>query len=96
MKDAVLFVSSFIGGLFLGYLISILAFFVWNLIKEGLAEPGQMAIPAIALLAIFGTALFYAVGIVLGNWPLFIGAAITFAYCARPLFGPEEKSLLSG
>lgn len=85
-----LIVTSFIGGLFLGYLASVLAFFVWGLVKEGLHNPKQMAVPAIFLLGIFGTALIYLAGIVLENWALLGGAAITFAHGARKLFGPEE------
>ncbi len=36
-----LIVTSFIGGLFLGYLVVMLAFFVWGLIKEGFDSPVQ-------------------------------------------------------
>lgn len=87
-----LIVTSFIGGLFLGYLASILAFFVWGLIKEALDTPKQMALPALFLLSIFGTALAYLVGIVLENVVLLLGALITFGYGARKLFGPEEQT----
>jgi len=87
-----LMASAFIGGLFLGYLASILAFFVWGLIKEGFNSPKQMAIPAIFLLSIFGTALAYLAGVVFESWPVLLGAAITFAHGARKLFGPEELS----
>lgn len=90
MKDIVLLLSSFAGGLFLGYLTAILAFFVWGLVKEGFEAPSQMAIPAIFLLAIFGTALAYLTVFVFQSWPVFIGAAITFAHGARPLFRSEE------
>lgn len=86
MKDAVLLISGFVGGLFLGYLTAIFAFFVWQLIKEGLGNPKQMAIPAIFLLSMFGTTLVYLTGVVFQSWPVFIGAAITFAHGARPLF----------
>lgn len=90
MKDAILFVSSFIGGLFLGYLAAILAFFVWSIIKEGLGNPKQMAVAALILLSMFGTALAYLVGIVFQSWVLFLGAAITFAHGARLIFKPEQ------
>lgn len=86
-----LIVSSFLGGLFLGYLAAILAFFVLGLIREGFDSPKQMALPALFLLCIFGTALVYLVGIVLGYWGLLLGALITFGYGARKLFGPEEQ-----
>ena len=69
---------------------AILTFFVWGLVKEGFEAPGQMAIPAIFLLAIFGTALGYLTVFVFQSWPVFIGAAITFAHGARPLFRSEE------
>lgn len=88
MKDALLVFSSFIGGLFLGYLAAIFAFFVWEIIEEGIGDPKKMAIPAILLLSIFGTALAYLVGVAFQNWPLFFGAAITFAHGSRPLFRP--------
>lgn len=90
MKDIVIMLSSFAGGLFLGYLSAILAFFVWGLVKEGLEASSQMAIPAIFLLVIFGTALAYLTVFVFQSWPVFIGAAITFAHGARPLFRSEE------
>lgn len=90
MKDIVLLLSSFAGGLFLGYLTAILTFFVWGLVKEGFEAPSQMAIPAIFLLAIFGTALGYLTVFMFQSWPVFIGAAITFAHGARPLFRSEE------
>jgi fructose-specific phosphotransferase system IIC component len=92
MKDVFLLVSGFVGGLFLGYLAAIFAFFVWQLIKEGLDEPKRMAIPAIFLLSIFGTALFYLTGLVFQSWPVFIGAAITFSHGCRPLFKKEEEN----
>lgn len=86
MKDMVLLLSSFAGGLFLGYLTAILAFFVWGLIKEGFEATSHMAIPTVFLLGIFGTALAYIAVFVFQSWPLFIGAAITFAHGSRPLF----------
>ena len=92
MKDVVLLLSSLAGGLFLGYLTAILAFFVWELVKEGLGNPKQMAIPAVFLLGIFGTALGYLAVVVFQSWPVFIGAAITFVYGARPLFRTEEAN----
>lgn len=49
-----------------------------------------MAIPALFLLSIFGTAFAYVVGVVFQSWPLFIGAAISFTYVVRPLFIAEE------
>ena len=90
MKDAVLLLSGFVGGLFLGYVTAILAFFVWQLIKEGFGDPKQMAIPAIVLLGIFGIALVYLATVVFQSWPALIGAAITFTNGARPLFKQEE------
>lgn len=90
MRDVALHFSAFIGGLFSGYLAAVLAFFVWGLIKEGVGSLKQMAIPAIFLLSIFGSALIYLAGIVFESWPLLLGAAITFAHGARKLFGPEE------
>lgn len=90
MKDVVLLLSSFAGGLFLGYLTAILAFFVWGLVKEGSSSSSQMAIPAIFLLAIFGTALAYLTVSLFQSWPVFIGAAITFVHGSRPLFRSER------
>lgn len=90
MKEVALYFSAFIGGLFSGYLAAVLAFFVWGLIKEGIDTPKQMAIPAIFLLSIFGTALVYLAGFAFESWPLLLGAAITFTHGARKLFGPEE------
>ena len=92
MKEAVLFVSGFVGGLFLGYLTAIFAFFVWQQIKEGFGNPKQMAIPAIFLLSMFGTALVYLVGVLFQSWPVFIGAAITFAHGVRPLFKQDDEN----
>lgn len=91
MKEIVLHFGSFIGGLFLGYLSAVLAFFVWELIKEGLGNPKQMAIPATFLLCIFGAALAYLIGIVLESGVLLLGTAITFVYAARQLFKSEEQ-----
>lgn len=91
MKDAFLIFSGFIGGLFLGYLTAIFAFFVWQLIKEGIGNPKQLAIPALFLLSIFGTALIYLTGVVFQSWPVFIGAAITFSHGTRPLFKQDEE-----
>jgi hypothetical protein len=93
MKDSVLLLSSFVGGLFLGYLVAIFAFLVWSLIKEGMGNPKQMAIPALVLLSMFGTALAYLTGIVFQSWPLFLGAVITFAHGVRPLFQIEEPAI---
>lgn len=90
MKDAALMLSGFVGGLFLGYLTAVLAFFVWQLVKEGFEDPKQMAIPAIFLLGIFGTALIYLATVVFQSWPVLAGAAITFVHGARPLFKQEE------
>ena len=90
MKEAALLVSAFIGGLFLGYLVAIFMFVVWGIVKEGLDDPKQMAIPALVLLSMFGTALVYLTGGVFQSWPLFLGAAITFVHAARPLFGAEK------
>lgn len=90
VEEVTLYFSAFIGGLFSGYLAAVLAFFVWGLIKEGIETPKQMAIPAIFLLSIFGTALVYLARIVFESWPLLLGAVITFAHGSRRLFGPEE------
>lgn len=90
MKEIMMIFSALIGGLFLGALAGLLAFFVWGLVKEGVEEPKKMAIPALFLLSIFGTALAYVVGIVFQSWPLFIGAAISFTYFLRPLFKTNE------
>lgn len=92
MQDAVLLLGSFAGGLFLGYLTAILSFFVLAIIKEGLGNPKQMAIPAIFLLGIFGTALAYLAVVEFQSWPVLIGAAITFIHGARPLFKPDEAN----
>lgn len=89
MKEIVMTFSALIGGLFSGFLAGLLAFFVWELVKEGIKEPKKIAIPALFLLSIFGTALAYVVGVVFQSWPLFIGAAISFTYVVRPLFKAE-------
>ena len=91
MKDVVLLVSGFAGGLFLGCLICMFAFFVWELITEGFEKPKQMAIPALFLLSMFGTAVVYLFFKVFQSWPVFIGSTITFFYCARSLFKKDEK-----
>ena len=64
MKDALLLVSSFIGGLFLGYLTAIIAFFIWSLIKESLGNPKQIAVPALILMSWFGIGLAGLTGMV--------------------------------
>lgn len=89
MKDVILFISSIIGGLFLGYLAAIIAFFVWSLINEGLGNPRQSAVPALILLSWFGIGLAGLTGLVLQSWPMFLGAAITFAHGARLIFKPK-------
>lgn len=91
MTDAAMLVSGFVGGLFLGYLMAIFAFFVWQLIRESFSNPKQMAIPAFFLLSMFGTALVYLAVVVFQSWPVFIGAAITFAHGAPPLFKNDEE-----
>ena len=90
MKEVMMTFSALIGGLFSGVLAGLLTFFVWGLVKECIEEPKKMAIPALFLLSIFGTALAYVVGVVFQSWPLFIGAAISFTYVVRPLFIAEE------
>ena len=90
MQDLIFLASSFLGGLFLGYLAAVLSFFVAQLIREGLSKPKEFALPALALLAIFGTGLFYVGVVVLRNLPLFIGAAVSFLWASKPLFRPEE------
>jgi len=90
MKEIMMVFSALIGGLFSGVLAGLLAFFVWGLVKEGIEEPKKMAIPALFLLSIFGTALAYLMGVVFQSWPLLIGAAISFTYVVRPLFKAEE------
>ncbi|MGV8823776.1 hypothetical protein [Methylibium petroleiphilum] len=82
--------STLIGGLFLGVLAGLLAFFVWGLVKEGVEDPKKMAIPALFLLGIFGAAFAYVVGVIFQSWPLFIGAAISFTFVVRPLFRADE------
>lgn len=86
MKEIVLTFSTLIGDLFSGALAGLLAFFVWDLVKEGVEDPKKMAISALFLLSIFGTALAYVVDVIFQSWPLFIGAAISFSFVARPLF----------
>ena len=49
-----------------------------------------MATPALFLLSIFGTALAYVVGVIFQNWPLFIGATVSFVYVVRPLFKTDD------
>lgn len=86
MKEIMMTFSALAGGLFSGAIAGLLAFFVWGLVKEGVEEPKKMAIPALFLLSIFGTALAYLVCVVFQSWPLSIGAAISFIYVVRPLF----------
>jgi hypothetical protein len=62
----------------------------WELIKEGLGEPNKMAIPAILLLGIFGSALVYLTVLVFKSWPVLIGSVITFTYGVRPLFKRKD------
>jgi len=90
MKEIVMTFSALVGGLFSGALAGLLAFFVWGLVKEGIEEPKKMAIPALFLLSIFGTALAYVVGVIFQSWPLFIGAAISFTFVVRPLFKADD------
>lgn len=90
MEDIALLLGAFAGGLFSGYLAAILSFFVWQFIKEGLEDSGNLAIPAMILLSIFGAALFYLTSFVLQSWPMLIGAAITYINGSRPLFKKEE------
>jgi ABC-type microcin C transport system permease subunit YejE len=90
MKEIMMTFSALIGGLFSGALAGLFAFFVWGLVKEGLEEPKKMAIPAMFLLGILGSALAYVVGVVFQSWSLFIGAAISFTYVVRPLFKAEK------
>ncbi len=81
--------SSLIGGLFLGVLISIFLLLVWGLVKEGVGNPKEIAIPAIILLSIFGLPLVYFTGMVFEHWSLFLGAVISLSYCARALLKPD-------
>jgi uncharacterized membrane protein YkvI len=90
MKEIVMAFSALVGGLFSGAIAGVLAFFVWELVKEGFEEPKKMAMPALFLLTIFGTVLAYVVGVVFQSWPLFIGATISFIYVVRPLFKADE------
>ena len=83
-------VGGLVGGLFSGALVGLLAFFVWDLVKEGIEDPKKMAISALFLLSIFGTALAYVVGVIFQNWPLFIGATVSFVYVVRPLFKTDD------
>lgn len=91
MKDVVMLVSGFAGGLFLGCVICMFAFFVWGLIREGFEKPKQMAIPALFLLSMFGTAVGYLFLKVIQSWPVFIGATISFFYCARSFFAKDKN-----
>ena len=92
MKDAIMFFSSFIGGLFLGFLTAIIGFFVWSLIQEGFENPKGMAIPAIILLGIFGTALVYLTLIVFQSWSLLLGATISLIYLSKSLLKSGNDS----
>lgn len=89
MQEIIMILSALIGGGFLGFLGSLLAFFVWGLIKEGFEDPKKMAIPTLFLLGIFGIALVYLIGVVFQSWLPIVSAAISFAYFVRPLFKVE-------
>lgn len=86
VREGVLWVSSLVGGLFSGALAAVLGFFVVQLIREGLGEPKEFAIPALLLLSIFGTALWYLLAIIFSNVPLAIGSIVSFAYVAHSLW----------
>ena len=86
MMEIGMAVGGLVGGLFSGALVGLLAFFVWDLVKEGIEDHKKMAIPALFLLSIFGAALTYVVGVIFQNWPLFIGAAVSFINVVRTLF----------
>ena len=90
MKEIMMVFSVLIGGLFSGVIAGLLAFFVWGLVKEEIEEPKKMAIPALFLLSIFGTALAYLIREVFQNWPLLIIASISFTYVVRTLFKSED------
>jgi peptidoglycan/LPS O-acetylase OafA/YrhL len=90
VRDFLLLASSAIGGLFFGFLAAVLCFFVVQLIRKGLNEPKQFAFPALALLCIFGTALFHLGIAILSNWPLLAGATVSFLWISKSLFWPEE------
>ena len=81
-------------GAFLGYLAAIITFFVWSLIKEGLGNPKQLAVPALILLSWFGIGLAGLTGIVFQIWPMFLGAIITFTHGAR--FGDVRNAAERG
>ena len=85
-----LIVSSFIGGLFLGYLSVILSFIVIEIVNEGTKNPKGFGVPALFLLSIFGPGLFYFLAVIIDSWPMSVGAAIAFAFGLRPMFSKEQ------
>lgn len=80
MKDIAGVVSAIIGGAFLGWLASIFAFFVVQLVREGIESPKEKGLPAFILLLLFGTPLAYICGVVLDNWMVGISAIAMFAW----------------
>ncbi len=90
VREGMLFLSSLLGGLFSGVLAAVLGFFVLQLVREGLGDPKAFGIPAIVLLSIFGSALWYLLAIVFTNWSLALGALVSFVYVAHSMWRGQE------
>ena len=89
MKEIVLSLSQFFGGLFIGCLVTFMTFLSWGLIRKGLQKTFAEASTHFFMTGIFVFAVVYFIKIVTFNWPSFIGAVISVFYISKSLLNDE-------
>jgi NhaP-type Na+/H+ or K+/H+ antiporter len=90
VQSLLLFLSAFLGGLFLGLLFFLLGGIVLSLLREGAQQPKEFGFAAIFLTAIFGPAFIYVGYIVFSNEGVVLGACLSFAYLVHRARSPEQ------
>jgi hypothetical protein len=86
MIDPWHFLRSVLGGLFLGYVVAVVSFFIGELYRKVFVKPKQFAGPALVLLVVLGGGLFYLGVVMMNNWVFFTAALAAFLWGSKPLF----------
>lgn len=88
MQTALNPIASALAGLFLGFVAGVLSFFIAELYRKVFARPKQFAAPALVLLVILGSALFYLGVIIMADWIFFIASALALLWVSKPMLLP--------
>lgn len=90
MKEIILTLPQFFGGLFIGCLGIFMIYLSWSLITTGLQKAFSEASALFFIAGIFLFAIAYFIKIATFDWPSFIGATISVIFIGKSLLKAND------